>query len=84
MKGYKNQVWDMIDNFYEAFNIFVVLREFNQPTDSLAVAANTFKVPATPQVKYEIEMRYIPSIPIQYQILDKFLKMTNKSKGSWK
>jgi hypothetical protein len=38
MRVYINQVWDMIDNFYEAFNIYVVLREFNQPVDSLAVA----------------------------------------------
>jgi ribonuclease HI len=63
MRAYRNQVWDLIDNFYEAFNIFVVLREFNQQVDSLAVAANTFKTPAIPQVKYEIEMRYRPSIP---------------------
>jgi ribonuclease HI len=59
MRAYRNQVWDMIDNFYEAFNIFVVLREFNQRTNSLVVATSTFKVPATPQVKCEIEMRYM-------------------------
>jgi hypothetical protein len=53
----------MIDNFYIAFNIFVVLREFNHPVDSLAVVVNTFKVPTTPQIKYEIKMRYKPSIP---------------------
>jgi hypothetical protein len=53
----------MIDKYYVAFNISAVLREFNQPTDSLAVVASTFKVPTTPQIKYEIEMRYIPSIP---------------------
>jgi ribonuclease HI len=29
MRAYKNQVWDLIDNFYVVFNIFVVLREFN-------------------------------------------------------
>jgi hypothetical protein len=54
----------MIDNFYEAFQYFVVLREFNQHDDSLAVVAtSTFKPPSIPQVKYEIEMRYKPSIP---------------------
>jgi hypothetical protein len=53
---------DKIDNFYVAFNIFVVMREFNHPFDSLAVAANTFKVPSTPQIKYEIKMRCKPSI----------------------
>lgn len=28
MRAYRNQVWDMIDNFYVAFNIYGVLREF--------------------------------------------------------
>ena len=62
MRAYIKQVWDLIDNFYEAFNIFVVLREFNQLADSLAVVTSTLKVPMTPQIKYEIEMRYKPSI----------------------
>jgi hypothetical protein len=59
MRSYRNQVWDLIDNFYEAFNIIVVLREFNQQADSLSLAASTFKPPTIPQVKYEIEMRYL-------------------------
>jgi hypothetical protein len=59
---YINQVWDLIDNFFEAFNIIVVPREFNQQEDSLALVASTFKTPNIPQVKYEIEMRYRPSI----------------------
>jgi hypothetical protein len=63
MKAYKNKVWDMVDNFYVAFNISIVLREFNKPVDSLVVASNTFKVLATPQIKYDIKMRYRPSIP---------------------
>jgi hypothetical protein len=54
MMVYINKVWDMIDNFYEAFNIYIFLRDFNHPTDSLAVAVNNFKAPSTPQVKYEI------------------------------
>jgi hypothetical protein len=62
MRVYINKVWDVLDNFYEAFNISVVLREFNQPANSLVVEASTFKVLTTPQVKYEIEMRCIPSI----------------------
>jgi hypothetical protein len=62
MRAYKDQVWDMIDNFYVAFNIYVFLRDFNQQTDSLVVVDSTFKVPTNPQIKYEIEMRYKPSI----------------------
>jgi hypothetical protein len=62
---------------------FIVLREFNQLTDSLETASSTFKVPTTPQFKYEIKMRYKPSIPdnIKYW---KFLKMIVISKNSWK
>jgi ribonuclease HI len=64
MRAYRNKVWDMIKNFYVAFNIFIfILREFNQPTYSLEVASSTFKLPTTPQFKYEIKMRYKPSIP---------------------
>jgi hypothetical protein len=63
MRAYMNKVWDMFDKFSESFNIFVVLRDFNQPVDSSAVATGTFKVPAAPKIKYEIEMRYIPPIP---------------------
>jgi ribonuclease HI len=61
MRAYTNQVWDIIGNFYVDFNIYVVLKELNQPFDSLAVVASTFKVPTTPQFKYEIEVRYKPS-----------------------
>jgi hypothetical protein len=53
----------LVDNFYEAFNISVVLREFNQLIDSLSVVFSNFKIPTTPQIKYEIKMRYKPSIP---------------------
>jgi hypothetical protein len=63
MRSYINKVWDLIYNFYEAFNITVVLREFNQQVDSLALETSTFKPPTIPQFKYEIEMRNIPSIP---------------------
>jgi ribonuclease HI len=63
MRDYINKVWDIIKNFYVAFNISIVLREFNHPYDSLAVASNTFKITTTPKLKYEIDMRYITSIP---------------------
>jgi hypothetical protein len=63
MRLYKNHVWDFIDNFYAAFNIFVVSREFNQSIDSLAIATSTFKVPSTPQFRYDIELRYRSYIP---------------------
>ena len=63
MMPYGNQVWDLIDYFYEALNITIVSREFNQQVDSLAVVAITFKTPIVLQMKYEIDMRYRPSMP---------------------
>jgi ribonuclease HI len=72
MRAYKNQVWDIIDNFYVAFNIYATLREFNQLDDSLAITSNTFRVLSTPQFKYEIKMRYIPSIPDNIKYLQVF------------
>ena len=62
MRAYGNQVWDLIDNFYKAFNIIVVSRELNQQDDTLSISSNTFKTPATPQMRYEIEMRYRTSV----------------------
>jgi len=52
----------MIDNFYEAFSIYVVLREFNQRVDSLEITFSTFKPLVIPKVKYKIGLRYRPSI----------------------
>jgi ribonuclease HI len=48
MRAYRNQVWDLIDNF---FSIYVVLREFNHQVDSSVIATIAFKTPAIPQVK---------------------------------
>jgi hypothetical protein len=73
----------MIDNFYESFDISIFLREFNQLANSLVVEANTFKTLAMLQVKYEIDMRYRPSIPTTTNI-GKFLKISNKSKSLWR
>jgi hypothetical protein len=62
MRAYINQVWDMIDNCYVDFIISTILREFNQQVYCLVVAASTFKLPTTLEIKYDIEMRYKPSI----------------------
>jgi ribonuclease HI len=63
LKQYKNEVWDLVDNFFLAFNISFVPREANQREDSLALAANTFKPPIGPNVKYEVEVRHRTTIP---------------------
>jgi len=63
MRAYRNKVWDFVENLFDAFNITAVPRDANKQADSLAVAASTFKPPSKPQFKYEVEMRYRPSIP---------------------
>jgi hypothetical protein len=62
MRAYRNLIWDFIENLFLAFNIIVVSRELKQKVDSLDVASSTFKAPIIPQTKYEMEMRYKPSI----------------------
>ena len=62
LKVYRNEVWDIIDNFFIAFNISYVPRDHNQTLDSLSLAATHFKIPKTTHLKYPIEVRYRPSV----------------------
>ena len=43
LKVYRNDVWDMIVNFFIAFNISYIPRHHNQTGDSLALAATHFR-----------------------------------------
>ena len=63
LRAYRNEVWDMVENFFSAFNIQFMPREQNRIADSLAVAASTFHPPQNPLLRYEVEVRYRPSIP---------------------
>jgi hypothetical protein len=45
------------------FNISCVPREENSMADSLVVSTSNFKVPLPPKLKYEVEVKYGPSIP---------------------
>jgi hypothetical protein len=56
-------VWDLIDSFFLAFNISFIPREENTVVDSLAVSASNFRVPLPPKLRYDIEVKYRPSIP---------------------
>ena len=40
LKSYRNEVWDLIENFFSAFNISFIPREKNSLADSLAVSAS--------------------------------------------
>jgi ribonuclease HI len=63
LRSYRNEVWDLIDNFFLAFNISFISREENTVVDSLAVSARNFRVPLPPKLRYDIEVKYRPSIP---------------------
>jgi hypothetical protein len=55
-------VWDLIDNLFSTFNISFIPREENTLADSLAVSASLFNIPLSPKIKYEVEIRYRPSV----------------------
>ena len=63
LEVYRNEVWDLIDNYFVAFNITYIPRDHNQTADSLSLAATHFRIPKTKQLKYPIEVRYRPSVP---------------------
>jgi hypothetical protein len=49
--------------FSSAFNISFVPREENVMVDSLVVLESNFIVPLPPKLKYDVEVKYRPSIP---------------------
>jgi ribonuclease HI len=63
LRSYRNKVWDLIDNFFLAFNISFVPREDNTLVDSLTVSASLFRIPLPPKIPCGVEIRYRPSIP---------------------
>jgi ribonuclease HI len=63
LRSYRNEVWDLVDSFFSAFNIYFIPREENTMADSLATSASNFKVPLPPKFRYDVEVKYRPSIP---------------------
>jgi len=63
MRAYRNEVWDMLGNFFTEHTVQVVPRLENLVADSLAVAARKFDTPMAGQKEYQIEMVNRPSIP---------------------
>ena len=62
-RKYKNDLWDLVDNFILAFNISFIPRDANQREDSLALVVSTFRPVIGPNVKYEVEVRHKTTIP---------------------
>ena len=63
MRAYRNEVWDMIGNFFTEHTIQVVSRHENTIADSLEVAAGKFKTPIAGQKEYQVDIVNRPSIP---------------------
>jgi len=63
VKQYKNEVCELIERDFLAFNLSFFPRAENQLEDSLALAASGFRAPLVQQIKYEVQMKYRPSIP---------------------
>jgi ribonuclease HI/uncharacterized small protein (DUF1192 family) len=63
LNNYRNEVWDLIDSFFLAFNISFIPREENAPADFQAFSASLFEAPARPDDRSEVEVRYRPSVP---------------------
>jgi hypothetical protein len=59
LRSYRNEVWDLIDSFFIAFDISFIPREEN----IMAISASNFRVPLPPKLKYDVEVKYKPSIP---------------------
>jgi ribonuclease HI len=63
LRDYRNEVWDLVDSFFSAFNILFIPREENTMDNSLAISVSNFRVLFLPKLKYEVEVKYRPSIP---------------------
>jgi ribonuclease HI len=61
--SYRNEVWDLIDIFFLKFNISFIPREENTVVDSLTISARNFIIPLPPRLKYDVEVKYRPSMP---------------------
>jgi ribonuclease HI len=63
LRTYINEVEDLVDSFFLSFNILFVPREENTMADSLTIATSNFRVPFTQKLKYDVEVKYRPSVP---------------------
>jgi ribonuclease HI len=62
LRSYRNEVWDLVDSFFSTFNISFIPREENTMDDSFTVSTSNFRIPIPPKLKYDVEVKYMPSI----------------------
>ena len=63
MRAYKNEVWDMLGNFFSEHRVMVIPRIENMIVDSLATTTGNLKILIYSNKKYKIEVVNRPSIP---------------------
>ena len=61
LKPYRDEVWNLIDSFL-SFNISYIPRAMNKLADSLAISTSTFNPTLPPNLNYEIQVKYRPSL----------------------
>jgi ribonuclease HI len=63
LRNYRNEVWDLVDDFFLSFNIYFIPREENASADFLVVTASLLEVPSLPTVRSDVEIKYRPYVP---------------------
>jgi ribonuclease HI len=63
LRSYRNEIWDLVDSFFLVFIISFIPREANAMDDSLVVSTSNFGVPLPPKLRYDVEVKFRPSIP---------------------
>ena len=63
LRAHRNEVWDLFENFFNAFNIQFIPRYGNRLADSLVVASSAFRPPINQRLRYDVEMKDRPSVP---------------------
>ena len=61
-RAYRNEVWDYVDNYFQAFIITSIPREENIHANALEIYVSSFKIPNSLQLHYQIKVKYRPSI----------------------
>ena len=67
MRAYRNEVWNMLGNFFIKHKVMVIPKMQKQVADSLANTIGNFKVPIYSNKKYKMEIVNGPSIPGKYK-----------------
>ena len=63
MRDYRNEVQDMLGNFFNEHRVMVIPRTQNNIVDLQDTTIGNFKVPVSSNKKYKIEVVNRPSIP---------------------